>query len=43
MFYDETAVHDENPSQTAYLASIKTDFLEKMNSELDTLIGKLKK
>ncbi|GHU19141.1 hypothetical protein FACS1894163_11780 [Spirochaetia bacterium] len=43
LFYDETALHDANLSQTAYLASIKTDFLEKMSSELDTVIGKLKK
>ncbi|GHT91688.1 hypothetical protein FACS1894140_2670 [Spirochaetia bacterium] len=43
LFYDETADHGETPSQAAYLASIKTDFLEKMSSELDTVIGKLKK
>jgi transcriptional regulator with XRE-family HTH domain len=43
LFYDETAAHDEKPSQTEYIASIKTEFLEKMAGELDCVIEKLKK
>jgi transcriptional regulator with XRE-family HTH domain len=43
LFYDETAERSENPSQTEYIESIKTDFLEKMGNELNTIIDKLKK
>lgn len=43
LFYDETAAYDEKPSQTEYIRSIKTDFLEKMACELDSVIDKLKR
>jgi transcriptional regulator with XRE-family HTH domain len=43
LFYDETAERSEKPSQVEYIASIKTDFLEKMATELDTVIDKLQK
>jgi transcriptional regulator with XRE-family HTH domain len=43
LFYDETVIHDEKSSQTDYIASIKTDFLEKMAGELDSVIEKVKK
>jgi hypothetical protein len=43
LFYDETVANVENPSQTEYIASLKTNFLEKMASELDTIIDKIKK
>jgi transcriptional regulator with XRE-family HTH domain len=43
LFYDETAEPPETPSHAEYVASIKTDFLEKMANELDTVIDKLQK
>ncbi|GHV25552.1 hypothetical protein AGMMS4952_03590 [Spirochaetia bacterium] len=43
LFYDETPAQAETPSQTAYRESIKTNFLEKMAGEIDTLIDKLKR
>jgi transcriptional regulator with XRE-family HTH domain len=43
LFYDETAARDEKPSQIEYIESIKTDFMGKMASELDSVIDKLKK
>ncbi|MFP3041575.1 helix-turn-helix domain-containing protein [Treponema primitia] len=42
LFYDETVAHIENPSQAEHIESIKTDFLEKMAYELDSVIDKLK-
>jgi transcriptional regulator with XRE-family HTH domain len=43
LFYDETMADDENPSQTAYIGSLKTAFLEKMAGELDAVIEKMRK
>jgi transcriptional regulator with XRE-family HTH domain len=43
LFYDETAMRPEKPSQVEYTESIKIDFLEKMALELDTVIDQLKK
>jgi hypothetical protein len=43
LFYDETAAYDDKPSQTEYIESIKTDFLEKMACEFDSVVEKLKK
>jgi transcriptional regulator with XRE-family HTH domain len=43
LLYDETTEQPEKSSQTAYLALIKADFLEKMTLELDTVIEKLQK
>jgi transcriptional regulator with XRE-family HTH domain len=41
LFYDETAGQSEKPFRAESLESIKTDFLEKMANELDTVIDKL--
>jgi transcriptional regulator with XRE-family HTH domain len=41
LFYDETAEQREKPSQTSTIESIKADFLEKINRELDAVIEKL--
>jgi transcriptional regulator with XRE-family HTH domain len=43
LFYDETAMRPEKPSQAEYVESIKIDFLDKMALELDTVIDQLKK
>ncbi|MDR2767455.1 MAG: helix-turn-helix domain-containing protein [Treponema sp.] len=43
LFYDETMELNGQASQVKYIESIKADFLEKVNRELDTLIDKLKK
>jgi transcriptional regulator with XRE-family HTH domain len=45
LFYDETAAQSEKPSQAEYteIEAIKTDFLEKIDRELDTVINKLKR
>jgi transcriptional regulator with XRE-family HTH domain len=42
LFYDEAAERGEKLSQVDRIEAIKTDFLEKMALELDTVIGKLK-
>jgi transcriptional regulator with XRE-family HTH domain len=43
LFYDETAAQDEKPSQREeYIEAIKTDFLERIDRELDAVIDKLK-
>jgi transcriptional regulator with XRE-family HTH domain len=43
LFYDETAERPQKPSQTEYIASVKTDFLEKMANEFDIVVDKLQK
>jgi transcriptional regulator with XRE-family HTH domain len=42
LFYDETMVQDKQSSRIKYIESIKADFLEKINHELDAVINKLK-
>jgi transcriptional regulator with XRE-family HTH domain len=43
LFYDETAGQGEKTSQAEYIESVKTEFLEKMANEFDTVISKLQK
>ncbi|MDR2028990.1 MAG: helix-turn-helix transcriptional regulator [Treponema sp.] len=43
LFYDETAEGSEKSLQMDHIESIKTDFLEKMAHEFDTVVDKLKK
>jgi transcriptional regulator with XRE-family HTH domain len=42
LFYDEATAQSEKPLHLEYIESIKTNFLEKMAHELDTVIDKLK-
>jgi transcriptional regulator with XRE-family HTH domain len=42
LFFDETAAYGGKSAQVENIVSIKTDFLEKMSREFDTLIDKLK-
>jgi transcriptional regulator with XRE-family HTH domain len=41
LFYDETAARGEKPFRVKYAESIKTEFLEKMALEFDTLVKKI--
>jgi transcriptional regulator with XRE-family HTH domain len=43
LFYDETAEQDKNPSQKEYIEVLKTNFIEKMAIEIDTVISELQK
>jgi transcriptional regulator with XRE-family HTH domain len=43
LFYDETTEQPPKPSQTESIASIKTDFLERMANEFDMVAHKLQK
>jgi transcriptional regulator with XRE-family HTH domain len=43
LFYDEAVMQSEKTSQEEHIESIKTDFLEKIAHEFDTVIEKLKK
>jgi transcriptional regulator with XRE-family HTH domain len=42
LFYDEVAIQSGKSIQSEGIESIKTEFLEKVAYELDTVIGKLK-
>jgi transcriptional regulator with XRE-family HTH domain len=43
LFYDETAERPQKPSHAEYVDSIRTEVIEKITNELETVIQKLQK
>jgi len=41
LFYDDTAASSQKPGRSEYIDSIKSDFLDNVSIELDTIIKKL--